>query len=201
MELVFVTNNDDKLKEINNLLGDSFILKSLKDLGFSDEIPEIYPTLEQNASAKASFIYDRFSVNCFADDTGLEVFSLNNQPGVYSGRFAELDRKEKFRNKKDLSEANISKLLTLMNDINSRKARFRTVIALIIEGKETLFEGTINGEIIRERRGEKGFGYDPVFVPEGFGQTFAEMTMGEKNRLSHRAKAFRKLVDHLKSRK
>ncbi|MGF1584708.1 MAG: RdgB/HAM1 family non-canonical purine NTP pyrophosphatase [Bacteroidales bacterium] len=201
MELVFVTNNDDKLKEINNLLGDSFILKSLKDLGFSDEIPEIYPTLEQNASAKASFIYDRFSVNCFADDTGLEVFSLNNQPGVYSGRFAELDRKEKFRNKKDLSEANIAKLLTLMNDISSRKARFRTVIALIIEGKETLFEGTINGEIISERRGEKGFGYDPVFVPEGFGQTFAEMTMGEKNRLSHRAKAFRKLVDHLKSRK
>lgn len=201
MELVFVTNNDDKLKEINNLLGDSFILKSLKDLGFRDEIPEIYPTLEQNASAKASFIYDRFSVNCFADDTGLEVFSLNNQPGVYSGRFAELDRKEKFRNKKDLSEANIGKLLTLMNDIDSRKARFRTVIALIIEGKETLFEGTINGEIIRERRGEKGFGYDPVFVPEGFGQTFAEMTMGEKNRLSHRANAFRKLVDHLKSRK
>ena len=201
MELVFVTNNDDKLKEINNLLGDSFILKSLKDLGFRDEIPEIYPTLEQNASAKASYIYDRFSVNCFADDTGLEVFSLNNQPGVYSGRFAELDRKEKFRNKKDLSEANIGKLLTLMNDIGSRKARFRTVIALIIEGKETLFEGTINGEIIRERRGENGFGYDPVFVPEGFGQTFAEMTMGEKNRLSHRANAFRKLVDHLKSRK
>lgn len=201
MELVFVTNNDDKLKEINNLLGDSFILKSLKDLGFRDEIPEIYPTLEQNASAKASYIYDRFSVNCFADDTGLEVFSLNNQPGVYSGRFAELDRKEKFRNKKDLSEANIGKLLTLMNDIGSRKARFRTVIALIIEGKVTLFEGTINGEIIRERRGENGFGYDPVFVPEGFGQTFAEMTMGEKNRLSHRANAFRKLVDHLKSRK
>jgi XTP/dITP diphosphohydrolase len=201
MELVFVTNNNDKLKEITNLLGDSFILKSLNDLGFKDEIPEIFPTLEENASAKAFYIYERFSVDCFADDTGLEVFSLNNQPGVFSGRFAELDKKEKFRNKKDLSEANIDKLLNLLTDIDSRKARFRTVISLLIEGKETLFEGAINGEIIRERRGDNGFGYDPVFVPEGFSQTFAEMTMDEKNKLSHRAIAFRKLVEYLKSRK
>jgi XTP/dITP diphosphohydrolase len=201
MELVFVTNNNDKLKEINNLLGDSFILKSLKDLGFKDEIPEIYPTLEQNASAKAFYIYERFSVDCFADDTGLEVFSLNNQPGVFSGRFAELDKKEKFRNKQELSEANIDKLLKLLKDIDSRKARFRTVISLLIKGKETLFEGVINGEIIRERRGENGFGYDPVFIPEGFSQTFAEMTMDEKNKLSHRAIAFRKLVEYLKSGK
>jgi XTP/dITP diphosphohydrolase len=199
MELLFVTNNNDKLKEINNLLGDNFILKSLKDLGFKDEIPEIYPTLEQNASAKASYIYDRFSLDCFADDTGLEVFSLNNQPGVFSGRFAELDMKERYSNKKDLSEANIDKLLSLLKGIDSRKARFRTVIALIIDGKETLFEGAIAGEIIHERRGKNGFGYDPVFVPEGFGKTFAEMTMDEKNKLSHRAIAFRKLVDYLKS--
>jgi XTP/dITP diphosphohydrolase len=201
MELLFVTNNNDKLKEINNLLGDSFILKSLSDLGFKDEIPEIYPTLEQNASAKAFYIYERFSVNCFADDTGLEVFALNNQPGVFSGRFAQLDTKERYKNKKDLSEANINKLLSLMKDIDSRKARFRTVISLIIEGKETLFEGMVNGEIVREPIGEMGFGYDPVFVPEGYTQTFAEMTIYEKNKLSHRAIAFRKLVEYLKSGK
>lgn len=198
MELVFVTNNQNKLREINNLLGDHFKLKSLEDLGFNEEIPEIYPTLEQNASAKAFYIYNRFFVNCFADDTGLEVESLNNQPGVFSARFAELDNKAGFSSREELSEANISKLLRLLKDKDSRKARFRTVISLIINGREVQFEGIVNGRIINEKRGSEGFGYDPVFVPSGYKQTFAEMDLDEKNKISHRANAFRKLVDYLK---
>jgi XTP/dITP diphosphohydrolase len=201
MELVFVTHNHDKVREINHLLGDDFILKSLGDLGFSDDIPEINPTLEQNASAKAFYIYDRFFLDCFADDTGLEVDILNKQPGVYSGRFAELNSNIKFRNKKELTEANIDKLLGLLKDKESRKASFRTVISLIIGGEETRFEGVIRGEIIYERRGNEGFGYDPVFLPEGHRQTFGEMNIDEKNKFSHRSIAFRNMIEYLKRRK
>ncbi len=201
MELVFVTGNIYKLREIQHLLGKDFKLKSLRDLGFEDEIPEIHPTLEQNAFAKASFIHDRFSVDCFADDTGLEVEILNNRPGVYSARFAEIDSDRKFKNSSELTEANIDKLLGMLKEKHSRKARFRTVISLILKGEEFLFEGISEGRITEEKRGEEGFGYDPVFVPEGYEKTFAEMTLGEKNKISHRARAFERLVDFLRSRK
>lgn len=200
MELVFVTNNPGKFKEIDNLLGNNFKLKSLKDLGFTNDIPETCPTLEENASAKAFYIYERFFTDCFADDTGLEVESLNNQPGVFSARYAELDEPNKFNERKKLTEANIEKLLRLLKDKSSRKARFKTVISLIIGGEETLFKGVADGEIIHEKRGNEGFGYDPVFVPSGHNRTFAEMSLEEKNKISHRAIAFRKLVDYLKQR-
>lgn len=200
MELVFVTTNEGKMKEISNLLKGGFQLKSLKDLGFDGEIPEINPTLEENASAKAFYIYERFQVNCFADDTGLEVEYLNNWPGVYSARFAEMEDNIKFASKKELTEANINKLLSLLKGKDFRKARFRTVISLILQGKEIRFEGMVKGEITEEKRGEGGFGYDPVFVPDGYDKTFAEMSLEEKNKISHRAIAFAKLVEFLNSR-
>ena len=197
MELVFVTNNQGKLREIENLLGDCFDLRSLKDIGFEGDIPETNPTIEENASAKSYYIYDRFGTDCFADDTGLEVESLDNRPGVLSARFAEPYKSGMSGSKDEQTEANIDKLLGLLDGKASRKARFRTVISLIIEGRETLFEGVVNGEISHKRSGEGGFGYDPVFIPEGHKQTFAEMSLDEKNKISHRAIAFRKLVDHL----
>jgi len=196
MELVFATNNPSKLAEIKNLLGDSFILKSLADLGFNDEIPETNPTIEENASAKALFIYIRYAADCFADDTGLEVKALNNRPGVYSARFAETEGK-RLASPGDIADANIAKLLYLMQNKKNREARFRTVISLVMGGREYQFEGVINGEIAFERRGEAGFGYDPVFIPEGQCRTFAEMNIDEKNLISHRARAFGKLVDFL----
>lgn len=198
MELVFVTHNPGKLAEINNLLGGHFKLKSLDDLGFYDDIPEINPTLEENASAKSRYIYNRYLVSCFADDTGLEVGTLNNQPGVLSARYAQSDSGKKFSSRQELTEANIEKLLRLLREKSSRKARFRTVISLIIDGKETLFEGVAEGEISYEKSGSEGFGYDPVFIPSGFDRTFAEMSMDEKNKISHRAIAFGKLVEYLK---
>ena len=198
MQLVFVTNNPGKLQEIKSLLGDNFQLKSLKDIGFDGEIPETNPTLEENASAKAFYIYDRFLVDCFADDTGLEVEALNNRPGVFSARFAEMDVPFRYSCKKELTEANIDKLLKLMEGRKSRKARFRTVISLVLDGNELLFEGVVNGEITSEKLGEGGFGYDPVFIAEGQSKTFAQMTLEEKNIISHRAIAFRKLVSYLK---
>ena len=201
MELIFVTGNIYKMQEIRHLLGEGFQLGSLQDLGFDDEIPEIHPTLEQNASAKAFYIYERFSVDCFADDTGLEVETLNNKPGVWSARFAEIDPETKFRNKEELTEANIIKLLDMLKGKDNRKARFRTVISLILNGRETLFEGVAEGRITGEKRGGKGFGYDPVFIPEGYDKTFAEMSLEEKNKISHRARALEKLVGFLKSLK
>lgn len=198
MDLVFATNNPNKIREINNLLDDSFNLLGLEDIGFQGEIPETNPTLEENASAKAFFIYEKFSVDCFADDTGLEVEALNNQPGVYSARYAEIDGRKKFNSRRELTEANIEKLLSLLKGRNNRKARFRTVISLVIGGEELRFEGIVRGKIIDEKRGESGFGYDPVFIAEGQNRTFAEISLDEKNRISHRAIAFRKLVDYLK---
>jgi len=184
MELIFATNNHNKLREIRNVLGDSFTLLSLADINISEDIPENEPTLEGNASFKARFIYNSVKKDVFADDTGLEIESLGGLPGVHSARFAG--------ESKD-SQANIEKVLALLGSEKNRRARFRTVIALIFNGKEYLFEGTVNGTIINDKRGDEGFGYDPVFVPEGKKLTFAEMDLDEKNKISHRAKAFEQL--------
>lgn len=189
MELVFATQNPHKAREIEAKLGDGFTIISLDTLGITEEIPETAPTLEGNALMKARYVYEKTGRNCFADDTGLEVEALNGEPGVYSARYAGLQRNP---------EDNIRLLLEKLQPHSNRKARFRTVIALIIEGEEYTFDGIAGGEIINSKRGEEGFGYDPVFVPTGHTRTFAEMTLDEKNELSHRAKAFAKMKEHLK---
>ncbi len=188
MQIVFATNNENKLREIRNILGNSFSLLSLGDLNIRDDIPENEMTLEGNALRKARYIHRLLSMNVFADDTGLEIEALNGLPGVNSARFAGESKN---------SEANIDKALQMMGTTSNRMARFRTVIALILDDREYLFEGIIKGKIISERRGKEGFGYDPVFVPQGRDLTFAEMSLTEKNRISHRAKAFRKLRNFL----
>ena len=186
--LVFATNNRHKLEEISNILGEQITVKSLKDINCSDEIPETGDTLEENALQKARYIYERYHLDCFADDTGLEVEAIHGEPGVYSARYAG----------ENVSyDDNTNKLLLKLEGITNRKACFRTVMALIIDGKEFLFEGRVDGEIISEKRGMQGFGYDPVFVPEGFTQTFAEMSLAEKNNISHRARASMKLCEFL----
>jgi XTP/dITP diphosphohydrolase len=184
MEIIFASNNTNKIREINNVLGDCFVLLSLQDINMNEDIPEDEMTLEGNALYKARHIFRATGMNVFADDTGLEVEALNGQPGVHSARFAGENKD---------SGANIEKLLLLLENKTNRNARFRTVIALIFNRKEYIFEGTVNGTIIREKRGTEGFGYDPVFIPEGKILTFAEMDLNEKNRISHRAMAFEKL--------
>ena len=188
MEIVFASNNIYKLNEIKDILDDSFALLSLGDIGMNEEIPENELSLEGNALSKARHIYDATGLTVFADDTGLEVDALGGLPGVYSARFAGEN--------KDF-DSNIEKLLQMLGDTVNRKARFRTVIALIHQGREHLFEGEIKGVIIKEKRGTAGFGYDPVFVPEGRDITFAEMESCEKNSISHRALAFKKLKKFL----
>lgn len=188
MEIVFASNNIYKLNEIKDILDDSFALLSLGDIGMNEEIPENELSLEGNALSKARHIYDATGLTVFADDTGLEVDALGGLPGVYSARFAGEN--------KDF-DSNIEKLLQMLGDTVNRKARFRTVIALIHQGREHLFEGEIKGVIIKEKRGTAGFGYDPVFVSEGRNITFAEMEAGEKNSISHRALAFKKLKNFL----
>jgi XTP/dITP diphosphohydrolase len=189
-ELIFATNNQHKLTEIQDLIGDQFILKSLNQIGCTEDIPETAPTLEGNALIKAKYIFAKYGKNCFADDTGLEIDSLDGRPGVYSARYAS-DAHD--------FEANIDKVLGELNGIKDRKARFRTVIALIINDSVHYFEGIVNGEIISKRKGIEGFGYDPVFLPNGYNHTFAEMPISEKNKISHRAVAVNKLVDFLKT--
>ncbi len=189
MKLVFATNNRHKLSELQSILGDSVELLSLEDIGCKEDIPETEPTLEGNASLKAFHVFRNYGYNCFADDTGLEVETLNGGPGVFSARYAG--------EAKDAG-ANMDKLLRELLGKENRKARFRTVISLVIDGKEKLFEGTVDGIILKEKRGTQGFGYDPLFVPEGRTRTFAEMDMNEKNEVSHRARAVQKLVDWLK---
>jgi XTP/dITP diphosphohydrolase len=184
MKIVFATNNDNKIKEIRDLHGNCFKLLDLRDVNFNEDIPENYPTLEENALFKARFINKFTGMNVFADDTGLEIDALNGRPGVHSARFAG-DHKD--------FEANIDKVLILMTGIKNRKARFRTVIALVLDDVEYTFEGTVTGTILDERRGRQGFGYDPVFAPDGGTLSFAEMTLDEKNKISHRAIAFEKL--------
>jgi len=188
MTLVFASNNEHKIKEIKSLLGDSFKLLSLHDINITEDIPEEESLIEGNALAKARYVYNASGMDVFADDTGLEITALNGLPGVHSARFAGED--------KDSSE-NIKKVLYLLGSNENREARFRTVIALILDKKEYLFEGIINGTIIYEKRGIMGFGYDPIFVPEGKRLAFAEMDLTEKNTISHRALAFRKLKEFL----
>lgn len=188
MEIVFATNNVNKIKEIRHILGDSFKLLSLHDLGIFEDIPENELTLEGNAMHKARVVNRMLNLNVFADDTGLEIEALNGQPGVHSARFAGENKD---------SDANIEKALLMMGESENRNARFRTVIALILNGKEYLFEGIVDGRIIKEKRGKAGFGYDPIFIPEGMNLTFAEMSLDEKNKISHRARAFEKLKEFL----
>ncbi len=194
-ELIFATNNGNKIKEISALLDKSIKLLSLQDIGFSGDIPETYPTIEQNALQKTQYVYDKYKLPCFADDTGLEVEALNNEPGVLSARYA--GEKNNFTSIDELTEANIIKLLDKLKDKTNRKARFKTVISLIIDKQAYSFEGIVNGQIINEKKGKQGFGYDPVFLPDGYNITFAEMPLEIKNTISHRAKAINKLVSFL----
>lgn len=188
MELIFATHNLHKTEEAQAILGNRFIVKNLKDLGFLDDIPETADTLEGNALLKAHYIFDKFHCDCFADDTGLEVEALDNRPGVYSARYA---------GENSTYQDNVRKILYEMKGISNRKASFRTVIALILNGKEYLFEGRVDGYIITEPRGNSGFGYDPVFRPENSDLTFAELGGNIKNQISHRGIVMRKLMDFL----
>lgn len=192
MKICFATNNKKKIEEVKAALGPEFELVSLQEIGCEEELPETGDTLDHNAFQKARYVKEHFGVDCFADDTGLEVEALDGAPGVYSGRFAGEPRSD---------ERNIDLLLEKMEGKTNRKARFRTVIALILEGKEYQFEGVAKGEILNERVGEKGFGYDPVFRPTGFDRTFAELSLEEKNEISHRGKAVKVLIEFLNHRK
>lgn len=194
MKLIFATNNQHKIDEIISAIGDTGIeIITLKQAKIDIDIPEPFHTLEENARNKSRTIYELTHINCFSEDTGLEVDALNGEPGVKSARYAA---DESFR-KPVTFDKNIEKLLTKLRTSTNRQARFRTVISLIIDGKESLFEGICNGTIIQDKRGRNGFGYDPVFVPDGSIHTFAEMNMEEKNRFSHRKKALDKLVAYL----
>jgi len=186
-EIVFATNNNHKLMEVKAIVGDSIILKSLNDIGCFVDIPETGVTFEANASQKSRYILEHYKLDCFADDSGLVVESLNNEPGVYSARYS---------GSRDM-EKNISFLLKNLHGKSNRNAYFITVISLVLNGQEYFFEGRINGKITQERLGEKGFGYDPIFVPEGFTKSFAEMDSKEKNTISHRAIAVKKLSEFL----
>lgn len=188
-KLVFATNNAHKLEEIRAILGEKVEILSLKDIHCDTDIPETADTLEGNAALKAEFIYKHYGLDCFADDTGLEVEALGGAPGVYSARYAGGEGHD--------SEANMKKLLKVLSGETNRKAQFRTAICLIEGGEEHLFEGVVKGEIIEEKRGNSGFGYDPVFVPEGFSQTFAELGAEIKNQISHRARAVQCLCEYL----
>ena len=209
MKIVFATNNLHKLQEVRQILGDSFEVLSLKDIGCDVDIPETGQTLEENALQKARYVYDNYHIDCFADDTGLEVEALNGAPGVYSARYAAMEPTGSTDSPKSHdSEANMARLLRELSDKDNRKARFRTVIALIQKKdvcpcgctsikQEHLFEGIVKGEITTERSGVEGFGYDPIFRPEGYDQTFAEMNAEQKNNISHRGRATAKLAEYL----
>ena len=187
MELIFATNNQHKLEEVQQLIGSKFHLKSLADIQCWDDIPETGTTFEENAGQKSKYIFDRFALNCFADDSGLEVDALNNEPSIYSARYSGT---------RD-SEQNMYLVLEKLGNSTNRKARFVTVISLLMDGKEYLFEGTINGQIAHRPSGKKGFGYDPIFIPDGYAITFADLDSSEKNRISHRARAMQKLIEFL----
>jgi len=188
MELLFATNNQHKLREIHNIITRKIRLLCLSDIGFEGDIPETHETLEENAAEKAEFLYNRYGMNCFADDTGLEIDALQGEPGVYSSRYA---------GENVTYDENMNKVLAKLTGITNRKARFRTVICLIINKKKYFFRGEISGLILEKKRGSSGFGYDPIFQPEGFDQSFAELSLEEKNRISHRGKAAQQLVEFL----
>lgn len=189
MKLVFATNNAHKLDEIRAILGNKIEILSLNDIDCHDEIPETADTLEGNALQKAMYIKEHYGYDCFADDTGLEVSSLGGAPGVHTARYAE--------NTDHDSEANMNKLLKELEGKNDRSAQFRTVIALLLNGEQHLFEGIVKGDILTEKRGSEGFGYDPVFSPEQYSESFAELGAEVKNKISHRARAVAKLVEYL----
>ena len=188
-EIVFATNNAHKLEEMRAIIGNKYKILSLKDIGCDVDIPETASTLEGNAEIKARYIKEHYGYDCFADDTGLEVEALDGAPGVFSARYAGDGHN---------SEANMQKLLQNLQGVENRKAQFRTVICLILDGKQHLFEGICKGEIIKEKRGSAGFGYDPIFVPEGYNESFAQLGNAVKNKISHRAKAVEMLCKYLK---
>ena len=191
MKIVFATNNKHKLEEIKDILGKDFEIVSLDEIGCHEDIPETGLTLEENARQKSSYVVEHYGQNCFADDTGLEVDALNGEPGVHSARYAEGTDHD--------SEANMRKLLSKMANVKDRTARFRTVISLIINGVEYQFEGRVEGRIATEKHGTEGFGYDPIFIPEGYDKSFAELGEEVKNQISHRARAVKKLAEYLSS--
>jgi XTP/dITP diphosphohydrolase len=188
ISLIFATSNQNKVLEIQKILPKKFNIKSLKDLNYFEDIPENETTIEGNAIFKAKYIYEKFNINVFADDTGLEVEALNGEPGVHSARYAGTTRN---------SEKNIKKLLKNLKNIKNRNARFKTVIALIIDNKLHIFSGIVQGYILDSPKGNNGFGYDPVFCPNGFNKSFAELTLKEKNLISHRSLAMKKLIDFI----
>ena len=192
MKIVFATNNQHKLQEIRQILGNKIQVLSLSDIGCNADIPETGQTLQENALQKARYVYDHYHVDCFADDTGLEVDALGGAPGVYSARYAGGTGHD--------SQANMKKLLAQLEGKDNRKARFRTVIALILDGQTTFFEGIVNGQITLDERGGEGFGYDPIFQPEDYSQTFAQLGTDIKNQISHRARATQKLCSFLKTK-
>ncbi len=191
MKLVFATNNPHKLSEIQEILSDKFEIVGLKDINCSEDIEETADTLEGNALIKARYVYEKYGLYCFADDTGLEVEALDNAPGVHTARYANGISND--------TEANMSKLLSELKDVENRKAQFRTVIALIDNKGEHLFEGKVLGSILKEKEGDKGFGYDPIFCPEEYEHSFAVLGSEIKNKISHRARAVRKLIEYLSS--
>jgi len=188
MKIVFATNNPNKLKEIQALMPTGIEILSLKEIGCTEDIPETGDTLEANAFQKAHYLKEHYGYDCFADDTGLEVDTLEGAPGVYSARYAGPERS---------AEANMAKILSELKGNNNRKAQFRTAIALILNGEEHLFEGKVEGHISEAKQGKEGFGYDPIFIPENETRSFAQMSMEEKGAISHRGRAVRKLVEHL----
>ena len=205
MKIVFATNNEHKLSEVRQILGDSMEVLSLNDIGCHEDIPETGETLQDNALLKANYVFNHYHIDCFADDTGLEVEALNGAPGVYSARYASMANGSNAAASHD-SEANMARLLSELENNNNRRARFRTIFALIQKVGDDdnthqvkLFEGIVNGEITRERSGAEGFGYDPIFRPDGYEQTFAELGAEVKNRVSHRARATQKLCEYLRS--
>ncbi len=189
-KLVFATNNEHKLRELRQILKGEFELLSLNDIGCDEEIPETGTTLESNASQKSDYIWKKYGMDCFADDTGLEIKALGNEPGVYSARYAGEEKSP---------EANMRKVLEKMKDVTDRRARFRCVFSLIMGGIEHQFEGIAAGVILREEEGSGGFGYDPIFRPDGYEHSFASLSPEEKNRISHRGRAVAKLVGYLQN--
>lgn len=188
IKLVFATNNPNKLKEVQTLLPKHITLLSLKDINCEEDIPETQPTIAGNALQKSEYIKQHYGYDCFADDTGLEIDALNGEPGVYSARYAGPQRN---------AEDNMTKVLTKLDNNTNRNAQFKTVIALELNGKQYTFEGICKGQITTQKQGEKGFGYDPIFQPDGFLKTFAEMSLDDKNKIGHRGKAVQKLVAFL----
>ncbi|GAB3201507.1 XTP/dITP diphosphohydrolase [Pontibacter aydingkolensis] len=189
-KICFATNNKNKITEVSQMLAGKYELVSLEDIGCNEELPEDHDTMQANSRQKAQYVWDKYNISCFADDSGLEVDALNGAPGVYSARYAGPQRSD---------SDNIYLLLQNLEGNPNRKANFRTSITLILNGQEHQFEGTVDGSIAQEWKGNKGFGYDPVFTPAGYEQTFAEMTSEEKNAISHRGRAVRKLVEFLKT--